>query len=224
MRDSRCNNLLHNRRCYPPTAESTPYTGAFNIEATTTIQAIAIKGEDKSSIAKKTFEAIPTVATIAELNALTDKAPFVFTGEAVVVNNQTVTVSEKTRNYIFIKDATGHSLIFDANGTTTIEAGKHITPNWKGSVSIYNKLFEVVAETEITAVEGVSENITYDVAELADVTEENINKVVTLKGVTYTTPMQKETSLSQKVRLQLPDTTSSTWKWRHPWKERPMTW
>lgn len=172
----------------PPTAESTPYTGAFNIEATTTIQAIAIKGEDKSSIAKKTFEAIPTVATIAELNALTDKAPFVFTGEAVVVNNQTVTVSEKTRNYIFIKDATGHSLIFDANGTTTIEAGKHITPNWKGSVSIYNKLFEVVAETEITAVEGVSENITYDVAELADVTEENINKVVTLKGVTYTTP------------------------------------
>ena len=175
----------------PPTAESTPYTGAFNIEATTTIQAIAIKGEDKSSIAKKTFEAIPTVATIAELNALTDKAPFVFTGEAVVVNNQTVTVSEKTRNYIFIKDATGHSLIFDANGTTTIEAGKHITPNWKGSVSIYNKLFEVVAETEITAVEGVSENITYDVAELADVTEENINKVVTLKGVTYTTPDAK---------------------------------
>ncbi|WP_288318871.1 DUF5123 domain-containing protein [Xylanibacter caecicola] len=175
----------------PPTAESTPYTGAFNIEATTTIQAIAIKGEDKSSIAKKTFEAIPTVATIAELNALANKAPFVFTGEAVVVNNQTVTVSEKTRNYIFIKDATGHSLIFDTNGTTTIEAGKHITPNWKGSVSIYNKLFEVVAETEITAVEGVSENITYDVAELADVTEENINKVVTLKGVTYTTPDAK---------------------------------
>ncbi len=175
----------------PPTAESTQYTNPFSIEATTTIQAIAIKGEDKSSIAKKTFEAIPSVATIAELNQLGDKAPFVFTGEAVVVSNQTVTVNDKTRNYIFIKDATGSSLLFDANGTTTIEAGKHITPNWKGSVAMYNKLFEVVAETEITAVEGTTDNITYDVVELAAITEENINKVVTIKGVTYTTPDAK---------------------------------
>ena len=175
----------------PPTAESTQYTNPFSIEATTTIQAIAIKGEDKSSVAKKTFEAIPSVATIAELNQLGDKAPFVFTGEAVVVSNQTVTVNDKTRNYIFIKDATGSSLLFDANGTTTIEAGKHITPNWKGSVAMYNKLFEVVAETEITAVEGTTDNITYDVVELAAITEENINKVVTIKGVTYTTPDAK---------------------------------
>lgn len=175
----------------PPTAESTQYTNPFSIEATTTIQAIAIKGEDKSSIAKKTFEAIPSIATIAELNALGDKAPFVFTGDAVVVSNQTVTVNDKTRNYIFIKDATGSSLLFDANGTTTIEAGKHITPNWKGSVAMYNKLFEVVAETEITAVEGTTDNITYDVVELAAITEENINKVVTIKGVTYTTPDAK---------------------------------
>ena len=175
----------------PPTAESTQYTNPFSIEATTTIQAIATKGEDKSSIAKKTFEAIPSVATIAELNQLGDKAPFVFTGEAVVVSNQTVTVNDKTRNYIFIKDATGSSLLFDANGTTTIEAGKPITPNWKGSVAMYNKLFEVVAETEITAVEGTTDNITYDVVELAAITEENINKVVTIKGVTYTTPDAK---------------------------------
>lgn len=169
----------------PPTAESTQYTNPFSIEATTTIQAIAIKGEDKSSIAKKTFEAIPSVATIAELNALEKDATFVFTGDAVVVANP-------NNKHVYIQDPTGNSLIYDSSSKTTLAAGCHITPNWTGKVSIYNGLFEAVPTSELTAVEGTTDVIKYNEVGLDAITAENVNKVVTIKGVTYTTPDAKK--------------------------------
>ena len=53
-----------------PTAESTLYEAPFTLTETATVKAIAIKDEVSSSIASKTFTAIPSVADIATLNAL----------------------------------------------------------------------------------------------------------------------------------------------------------
>lgn len=169
----------------PPTAESTPYATPFAIDATTTIQAVAIKGADVSSVTKKTFELIPAVADIAALNKLEDGAKFVFTGEAVVVANP-----EVDNRYMYIKDATGNSLIFGAN--KTIEAGSHIVPGWTGSVKIFNGLFEAIPSSEITTVEGVKDNITYAEITAADIIAENVNTVGVIKGVTYTMPDTKK--------------------------------
>jgi len=166
-----------------PTAGSTPYTEPFIIEATTTVKAIAVKGEDISTVASKTFEAIPSVADIATLNALAKDAVFGFTGDAVVVANP-------NKKHVYIKDKTGSSLIFDAVGKTELAVGSHITPNWTGKVDIYNGLFEAVPTSTLTAVEGTPDVIKYDAATATDITEANVNKVVVLKGVTYTVPAE----------------------------------
>lgn len=173
-----------------PTAESTPYTEPFEITATTTVKAIAIKGEDMSAVATKEFIANPTVTTVAELNALANGTAFLFNGEALVVAKQTKTTSKGTQEYVYIKDATGASLIFD-NGSTKTEAavvGKTLTAGWTGKVSVFNGLFELVPDVALAVNEGDAVAVTYDEAQLADVVEANVNKVVTLKGVTYTAP------------------------------------
>lgn len=164
-----------------PTAESTPYAEPFTIDATTTVKAIAINGEDASAVASKTFEAIPAVADIATLNALTKGDLFGFTGDAVIVANP-------NNKHVYIKDATGSSLIYDSSAKIELAVGSHITPNWLGKVDVYNGLFEAVPTSELTVVEGTPDVITYDEATLADLTAENVNKVVVLKSVTYTAP------------------------------------
>jgi len=168
-----------------PTKESTPYTAPFTIEATTTIKAIAVKGEDVSSVKTATFVAMASVATVAELNALEKDVDFVFTGEAAVVANP-------NGKHIFIKDASGSSLIYVAAGGITLETGSHITSNWTGKVAIYNGLFEAVPTSELTAVEGKTDEIKYETAKAEDITAANINKIVVLKGITYTVPDEKK--------------------------------
>lgn len=57
-----------------PTAESALYAAPFEINATTTVKAIAIKGEDKSAVAEKTFTKA-TVLTVAQALALDLSTP-----------------------------------------------------------------------------------------------------------------------------------------------------
>lgn len=165
-----------------PTSASTEYTAPFTLDATTTVKAIAYKGETASTVATKEFVKTPEVATIAELTALENNATFAYTGELTVV-------AAPTAKHLFVKDAAGNSaLIFDNAGTLAFEAGQHVAAGWQGKVSVYNNLFEVVPTTDLTAVADVKDEITYEAATAADVTVENANKVVTLNGVTYTAP------------------------------------
>ncbi|MCM1147938.1 MAG: DUF5123 domain-containing protein [Bacteroidales bacterium] len=172
-----------------PTATSTLYEAPFEITATTTVKAVAVNGEDLSSVVTKEFVANPIVTTIAELNALTDKTKFRFDGEALVVAKQ----AKNTQVYVYVKDETGASLIFDAGAAKTADlaVGKTIAAGWTGSVSIYSNLFEIVPDAALAVKEGDAVEIAYAEANLAEVTADNVNKVVTLKGVTYTTPDAK---------------------------------
>ena len=69
-----------------PTAESALYAAPFEINATTTVKAIAIKGEDKSTVAEKTFTKA-TVLTVAQALALDLSTPVA--NQYVEVNKQT---------------------------------------------------------------------------------------------------------------------------------------
>ena len=165
-----------------PTNESTEYAAPFTIDATTTVKAIAYKGEKASTVATKEFVKTPEAATVAELNALENNAAFAYTGELTVV-------AAPTAKHLFVKDAEGNgALIFDNAGSFAFEAGQHIAAGWQGKVSVYNSLFEIVPTTELTAVADVKDEITYDEVAAADVTVENANKVAVLKGVTYAAP------------------------------------
>jgi len=171
-----------------PTASSTAYTAAFSITETATVKAIAISGSDKSSIAEKTFTAIPTVATVAKLNALENGTTFAFTGNAIVAYYNGM--------YLYIKDDTGSSLIY-GTFSTEFTVGKTITPNWQGSVSIYKNLFEAVPSTTITETEAEAVAVTYPEVEASAVTADNMNQVVTLTGCTYTAASGKNFTITK---------------------------
>lgn len=114
-----------------------------------------------------------TVANIAAMNALDNGTEFLFNGK--------VTVVYANGNYVYIKDDTGSSLLFKSG--LGVEKGDVIKAGWEGKVSVYNNLFEVVPSTTLEK-DGTAE-VTYPEATAADVTKENMNKVVVLKGVTY---------------------------------------
>ena len=163
-----------------PTAQSTKYTEPFVLTVTATVKAIAIKGDSQSEIASKDF-VCTSIANLAALNVLTNSSEFTFTGEVLVV-------AKPTAKYVYVKDATGSSLIFDNSGekTAAAEVGKTIAANWTGKVSIYKNLFEAVPDNALVMKDGDPVKVSYEAADLADVKEENVNKVVALKGVNYT--------------------------------------
>ena len=174
-----------------PTASSTEYTAAFSITETTTVKAIAIKGDVSSTVASKTFTAVPSVANVAALNALENNATFAFTGEALVVY-----VSGK---YAYIKDDTGSSLIYgDAAKLANLAIGKKVAANWTGKVSIYNNLFEAVPDAVLDVTEDAAVEVTYPEAAITDVKAENMNQVVVLKDVTYTFPDGKNFDITKE--------------------------
>ena len=115
-----------------PTANSTQYTGAFDLNATTTVKAIAILDGTASSVATKEFVAkqVANVATVEEFNALADGTEFKFTGRLVV--------SAQTGKYLYAQDATGGMLLYgDApayNSEDVIPAGfKGTKTTFKGA-------------------------------------------------------------------------------------------
>jgi len=131
----------------------------------------------------KTGDIIPN---IAELNKLEDKTPFTFGGDVLIV-------AKPTAKYVYVKDDTGSSLLYDGSGAKTeaAEVGKTIAANWTGKVSIYKSLFEAVPDNAIVVKDGEAATVTYPEAELGDVVADNVNQVVVLKGVTYSKPEGK---------------------------------
>ena len=172
-----------------PTASDALYAGPFQITATTTVKAVAAKGDDMSAVVSKEFVAIPTVANIAALNELENNATFAFTGEALVVY--------QNGKYNYVKDNTGSSLIYGTSVVPADAVGKTIAANWTGKVSIYKNLFEAIPDAALTLKDGEAVVVTYPAVAIDDVKAENVNQVVTLKGVTYTKPDGKNFNITK---------------------------
>lgn len=120
------------------------------------------------------------IETIKELNAQANGTEFSFVGNATVVAK----AANGTKTYVYIKDETGSSLIFDGNGgnTANLSAGNVITAPWKGKVSIFNNLFEAVPAEVLGSTSTVE--VTIPEATATDVKKENMNQVVLIKGLT----------------------------------------
>ncbi len=123
-----------------PDNQSTQYTGAFDINATTTVKAIAYKDNTASSVATKEFvknEPAPAkieVATIVALNALEDNTEFIYKGDVVVTG--------QTGNYLYVQDETAGTLIYGKTGQT-YTFGDVIVADWTGKKVTYNGAPEV---------------------------------------------------------------------------------
>ncbi len=158
-----------------PTTASTEYTAPFEITATTTVKAIAYdEANTKASVvAEKTYT---KAMTCAEANAAADKA---------VINLNTVTVVYVNEANIYVADATGGTLVYYKGGNYGLKAGQ-VVKGLKGSMSIYNKLPEIVPSvtlSDLTITEGAVPEPT---AITAVPTMANISQYVRINGVTTT--------------------------------------
>lgn len=148
----------------------------FTLTENTTVYAKATLGEDESEVASKAIEFTPitTVANIAALTALENGKVFRMTGSATVVYTY--------GNFVYIKDESGSTLLYDVtNGNPEVAAGYTIS-NLQGVVSIYNGLFEVGKPASYT-VEQTTVSVDPVVMAVDAISSANVNQYVKLEGV-----------------------------------------
>ena len=159
-----------------PTAESALYADPFVINATTTVKAIAIKGEDKSDVATKTFtKKEPLVAiSCAEVYS---KAK----GDELALNN--VVVAYANGKNVYVQDETGSMLLYLTKNTTW-EAG-NILSGVQGTLDIYNGLYEVkMTDAQATSVQPGQGEAPAPAEFNAAPVAADMNKYIVLKNVT----------------------------------------
>ena len=160
-----------------PTTSSTKYTGTFSVNNTTTIKAIAVKdGMTDSEVAEATFTRI-TPLTIENVLIGIEETE----GDAFLLNDVTVTYVSGTN--IYVKDASGYILVYDKNSAITgAENGKVLHGLW-GKAKLYNGLPEISTVTQAPAVTDGSAVVPEELN--AYPTDADLNKYVTLEGVTF---------------------------------------
>lgn len=124
-----------------PSASSTAYTEPLSITATTTVKAIAVKGDKKSEVAEATYtiEAATAVANIAAYQNVDD--------DTYVQFGNSVNVLAHNGKSLYVKDATGYAFIYGdplsgkvyKNGDVIPAGftGKKITYNGQPELSVY---------------------------------------------------------------------------------------
>ena len=124
----------------PDDREGTKYTAPFTINATTTVKAIAYKGDQQSSIATKTFTKKETKAAsdIAAFNKLAENDEAVLTlKDAKVLYSWT---SNKGNNSTYIRDASGALCLY--NTGLDLTAGQVLNGTVNITRSNYNETIQ----------------------------------------------------------------------------------
>ena len=120
-----------------PTAASTKYTAAFKLNATTTVKAIAIKGEDKSKIAEKAFTAKPSYASIEALVAadVADGTLVKVAFEDVKIDSVfTIKAGNRRGIYVNVKDKTGEKDVEIYYGKDDVPAAWEVEGKVSGTI------------------------------------------------------------------------------------------
>ena len=171
-----------------PTVNSTIYTEPFTLTETTTVKAIAISAEAQSSVTTKVFTKQSGIETIAELVALEDNATFTFIGNSVVTYRDA-----NDQRYLYIKDATGSTLIY-GSGFTALQ-GDILKAGWSGKKTTYNGLIEMTNVTGMTF-EG-TETVTPVELTVADIDDAHMNVYGVLRGVTISNVSGKDFTIGE---------------------------
>lgn len=95
-----------------PTTESDEYTQAINITATTTVKAIAVKGEDQSAVVSATYTFPTEVANIAAFQTMQE-------GDFIKITGTVSVVYSDANSSVYLQDASGSTLIYDRNFAQT---------------------------------------------------------------------------------------------------------
>lgn len=163
-----------------PTASSTAYSTPIKVEATTTIKAIAIKGNDQSEVVSATY-------TIAEPTAVSNIAAFNELAAGTVVKfANPVNVIYQNGLYLFVQDATGALQIYGET-EQTYKNGDVIPAGFMGTVALYRGLIQLSSPMVETFVSGTSGTVIEPaVVTTQEVTSTMVNKLIKIVGCTLT--------------------------------------
>lgn len=175
-----------------PTIESLLYQGPIAVSENTTIMAIAILGEDESSVARANYNVTIPVefATIEAFKAaeLDNNTIYKITGDVKVLGQY----DNKKSTFIQDKDGYAALYIYDQNGSkvNTYNPGDVISGGVYGKYAPYHDLRELVPVEGFPFAEGTpGEPIAPDVRTLDNVLayyDWFEGKLVTIKGLTFT--------------------------------------
>lgn len=161
------------------------YTGAFEVSATTTIQAYAEIDGEKSATVSTTYTIRPNYTTIAQLHedVTGDNTPIGFTPESatvVYVNGKNGYLVDNEGNGVLVYNNGG----LKVNGETALAAGQVLTGG-----RIMGSLVSYQGSTEISGFTTTGTTITTadvtPVEKTLPLTSANQSTLVTIKGVTY---------------------------------------
>ena len=169
-----------------PSSESNHYEAPFQLTESATVKAIAIKDDIVSSVASKSFEKIPSVATIAEYKQLAEGTTFVFTGN--------VAVTYVNGKYLYVKDETGSALIF-GNSNFDFTQGQVLETGWKAETTDYNGLLEAKNPENVSATDQTVEIAPEEKAVNA-ISTANDNEYIIVTNVSITAPENKNFTIT----------------------------
>lgn len=159
-----------------PTASSTAYTAAVVINETTTLKAVAVKGEDSSAVATATYTVIPA-STLAEVIAMAKGDTF------KMGDKLTVTYVNGAYNYVVDAAGTTFGLVYQYD--LGLNAGDVIAAGWLGTVDIYSGLVEMKPSDALATDGTVEVPACAEVATTAALEALPVNSIAVIKNVTF---------------------------------------
>lgn len=159
------------------------YTAPLIITETKTIYAKATLGEAEATN-QKTVTFIPTLTSLAEVNALADNAEFDYGAQTVVMG----TYGTDNKNmYIVMPDNSAGTLVYDANNAWSSDYtfGKVINSGWSGTKTTYSTKPEVKNPTDFSLSGGTAEVTPLEITS-SDLTKANFGRYAVFKDVTVT--------------------------------------
>ncbi len=171
-----------------PTTSSTLYENPIQISANTTVKAMAVVGENTSSVATAEYTFPVEVATIADFKAnAQSNVVYKITGD--------VTYLFRSGRYMFVQDATAAIMVYDNSSsviTTEYNVGDVISGGLYGTVSVYNGLTEIVpTRNTAAATQNVGAIAPIEVAAADLIANYNVYEAMLVKvaGATFTSSM-----------------------------------
>ena len=155
------------------------YEAPFTVTETTTVKAYAELNGTQSEVATATYTKRVEVATLAEANNLENKTDFVFYGNVVVVY--------QNGSNLWVKDDSGYGLIYGSQVPEFAE-GTVLNEEWEAQHYLFRgTIHEYQYPYNVTASEEPLQTIEANEYTEAQLTTDNINERVIVKGLTLTT-------------------------------------